>query len=66
MKYIEENLRVRPSNTPDPDQIPRPASPSDELYRMPAAAAQKPQKEPGGPNSLAMLTAIPEVDLGMA
>jgi hypothetical protein len=63
MKYIEENLKTRAPTASEPSQDPQPANPHDDLYRITATAGAK--TEASAPNSLAMLTAIPEVDLGM-
>ncbi|THH12265.1 hypothetical protein EW145_g111 [Phellinidium pouzarii] len=70
MAYIEENMKTRrglPDD--DPDEIAsKPVDPQEELYRFPDKYKThnvKPQEEGSVTNSLSMLTAIPEVDLGM-
>jgi hypothetical protein len=67
MAYIEENLKIR--SKPKPGAPAKPADPQDALYDLPErwkANQQKPVAEEGSvTNSMSMLTAIPEVDLGM-
>lgn len=68
MAYIEENIKKRKGDTatkPKKDEGPR--DPYEELYRITDRFnGQKAADEEGSvTNSLAMLTAIPEVDLGM-
>ncbi|KAH7907165.1 hepatocellular carcinoma-associated antigen 59-domain-containing protein [Hygrophoropsis aurantiaca] len=68
MAYIEENLKIRskPSDSPDPSVKP---NSQDEFSliseRWKNDNPGKPADEGSVTNSLAMLTAIPEVDLGM-
>lgn len=70
MAYIEENLKIRGKPREESDEENGPPDPQDELYRI--ADRWKVEKDKGKDaeegsvtNSLAMLTAIPEVDLGM-
>lgn len=67
MAYIEENLKIRSRPLEAAKDTSGPADPQDELYRV--SERWKTDKKPGDEgsvtNSLAMLTAIPEVDLGM-
>jgi hypothetical protein len=67
MAYIEENLKIR--SRPKEDTLAKPVDPQDALYVMQEkwkANNQKQASEEGNvTNSLSMLTAIPEVDLGM-
>ncbi len=71
MAYIEENMKTRrqPQGNATEDDLPNKSSDSkDALYQLPEKykIQQKPVNEEGNvTNSLAMLTAIPEVDLGM-
>ena len=68
MAYIEENIKKRKGDTATkPKQDEGPRDPYEELYHMTHRFnAQKAVDEEGNvTNSLAMLTAIPEVDLGM-
>ena len=67
MAYIEENLKLRMKSKDNPSE-PGPADPDDELSDI--AQRWKVEKkntadEGSVTNSLSMLTAIPEVDLGM-
>lgn len=69
MAYIEENLKVR-SRPRDGESAGRPIDPQEDLYRI--ADRWKVDKtkpavgdEGSVTNSMSMLTAIPEVDLGM-
>lgn len=66
MAYIEENMKMRrgPQNA---ETETGPTDPSDDLYRLPDRykVEKKAAEEGNVTNSLAMLTAIPEVDLGM-
>lgn len=64
MAYIEENMKLRRGATQEDEQDDGPADPYAELFRL-SKAAQKKEEEGNVTNSLAMLTAIPEVDLGM-
>jgi hypothetical protein len=65
MAYIEENLKIR--SRPQEDEEDEPADPQDELYRIAEKwkVEKKAAEEGSVTNSLSMLTAIPEVDLGM-
>jgi len=67
MAYIEENLKIRSRPVEPAEQTSGPADPQDELYRVSERwkTDQKFADEGSVTNSLAMLTAIPEVDLGM-
>lgn len=68
MAYIEENIQKRKGDTATKsNQDEGPRDPYEELYRITDRFnAQKNVDEEGNvTNSLAMLTAIPEVDLGM-
>ncbi|EJF62350.1 hepatocellular carcinoma-associated antigen 59-domain-containing protein [Dichomitus squalens] len=64
MAYIEENMKLRRGAKDDDKKDEGPADPYAELFRL-TKAAQKKEEEGNVTNSLAMLTAIPEVDLGM-
>ncbi|KAF7355685.1 hypothetical protein MSAN_01486300 [Mycena sanguinolenta] len=68
MAYIEENLKVR-GKPRDEDEKKGPADPQEALYQIAdrwKVEKQKPTPDDGSvTNSLTMLTAIPEVDLGM-
>ncbi|THV08231.1 hypothetical protein K435DRAFT_771786 [Dendrothele bispora CBS 962.96] len=66
MEYIEENLKIR--SKPREEIEKKPVDPQEALYNIPDRwkVEQKAAKEEGSvTSSLAMLTAIPEVDLGM-
>ncbi|KIY52321.1 hypothetical protein FISHEDRAFT_35379 [Fistulina hepatica ATCC 64428] len=70
MVYIEENLKVRGKPRAESEEREKgPPDPQDELYnianRWKVDNKQKAQEEGSVTNSLSMLTAIPEVDLGM-
>ncbi|KAJ7724859.1 hepatocellular carcinoma-associated antigen 59-domain-containing protein [Mycena metata] len=69
MAYIEENLKVRGKPRDEDDADKGPADPQEALYRIAdrwKVDKQKPTPDDGSvTNSLTMLTAIPEVDLGM-
>ncbi|KAL5527718.1 hypothetical protein ACEPAG_6519 [Sanghuangporus baumii] len=72
MAYIEENIKKRRGERGEKiedDQAPKPFDPQEELFRLPeklkAQGTTKVQEEGSVTNSLSMLTAIPEVDLGM-
>ncbi|KIJ37428.1 hypothetical protein M422DRAFT_177999, partial [Sphaerobolus stellatus SS14] len=68
MEYIEENLRKRRGAATEEKKDEGPRDPFEELYRFNKYITQvKPKETEEGnvTNSLAMLTAIPEVDLGM-
>ena len=64
MAYIEENMKLRRGAKDEEKKDEGPADPYAELFRL-TKAAQKKEEEGNVTNSLAMLTAIPEVDLGM-
>lgn len=66
MAYIEDNLKVR--SRPKEDAKVTPADPQEVLYQITdrwKLEKQKAVQEGSVTNSLSMLTAIPEVDLGM-
>ncbi|RDX53834.1 hypothetical protein OH76DRAFT_1453601 [Lentinus brumalis] len=68
MAYIEENMKLRRGAKDEEQEDDGPADPYAELFRLTdqyKANAQKKEEEGNVTNSLAMLTAIPEVDLGM-
>ncbi|KAJ7223911.1 hepatocellular carcinoma-associated antigen 59-domain-containing protein [Mycena rebaudengoi] len=69
MAYIEENLTVRGKPRDESDKDTGPADPQEALYRIAdrwKVDKQKPTPDDGSvTNSMTMLTAIPEVDLGM-
>ena len=64
MAYIEENMKLRRGTGQEDQKDDGPADPYVELFSL-SKAAQKKEEEGNVTNSLAMLTAIPEVDLGM-
>lgn len=63
MAYIEENMKLRRGVKDETKEDDGPLDPYAELFRI--AAGKKEQEEGNVTNSMAMLTAIPEVDLGM-
>jgi hypothetical protein len=67
MAYIEENLKIRSRPLEMADEKASVVDPQDELYRVSERwkSDKKAADEGSVTNSLAMLTAIPEVDLGM-
>lgn len=68
MAYIEENMKLRKGTKDEEAAEQGPADPYAELFKVtkPKPTPEKGEKEEGNvTNSLAMLTAIPEVDLGM-
>ncbi|PSR93804.1 hypothetical protein PHLCEN_2v4699 [Hermanssonia centrifuga] len=69
MAYIEENMKLRSGTKDDDKKDTGPADPYAELFRITdrykLKQDSKEQEEGSVTNSLAMLTAIPEVDLGM-
>lgn len=69
MAYIEENMKRRHGGQQDEKEDDGPADPYAELFRITgkhkANEKQKEKEEGNVTNSMAMLTAIPEVDLGM-
>lgn len=68
MAYIEENMKLKKGTKDEQSANQGPADPYAELFKAtkPKPAPEKGEKEEGNvTNSLAMLTAIPEVDLGM-
>ena len=64
MAYIEENMKLRRGTQDEEKADDGPADPYAELFRL-SKTAPKNDEEGNVTNSLAMLTAIPEVDLGM-
>jgi hypothetical protein len=67
MAYIEENLKIRSRPLEPADDKASIPDPQEELYRVSERwkSDKKVADEGSVTNSLAMLTAIPEVDLGM-
>jgi len=68
MAYIEENMKLRRGTKDETSTEEGPADPYAELFKVtkPKPTPDKAEKEEGNvTNSLTMLTAIPEVDLGM-
>ena len=70
MAYIEENLKIRSRPREDDDADAKgPPDPQEALYRLAdrwKVDKLKPTPDDGSvTNSMTMLTAIPEVDLGM-
>jgi len=67
MAYIEENLKIRSRPLEPVRDKTGPIDPQEELYRVSERwkSDKKVADEGSVTNSLAMLTAIPEVDLGM-
>lgn len=69
MAYIEENMQARRGGKQEQSRDDGPLDPYAELFRnagkAKATQEKKDQEEGNVTNSLAMLTAIPEVDLGM-
>ncbi|THH33476.1 hypothetical protein EUX98_g708 [Antrodiella citrinella] len=68
MAYIEENMKLRRGTKEEEQKDEGPLDPYAELFRNAGkakAANDKKDEEGNVTNSLAMLTAIPEVDLGM-
>ncbi|KAJ7098778.1 hepatocellular carcinoma-associated antigen 59-domain-containing protein [Mycena belliarum] len=69
MAYIEENLKVRGRPRDEDEANTGPIDPQEALYRIAdrwKVEKQKPTPDDGSvTNSMTMLTAIPEVDLGM-
>ncbi|KAF7352437.1 hypothetical protein MVEN_01208300 [Mycena venus] len=69
MAYIEENLKVRGKPRDEDEKNKGPADPQEALYQIAdrwKVEKQKPTPDDGSvTNSMTMLTAIPEVDLGM-
>jgi hypothetical protein len=70
MAYIEENLKIRSRPRDDEeDKDRKPVDPQEALYRLAdrwKVEKAKPTPDEGSvTNSMSMLTAIPEVDLGM-
>ena len=64
MAYIEENMKLKRGTKDDPKKDEGPLDPLAEILRR-KANKEKEQEEGNVTNSMAMLTAIPEVDLGM-
>jgi len=66
MTYIEEQMRKRHQNGKNQEETePKYLDPKEELYRIASASKDKATEEGNVTNSVKMLTAIPEVDLGM-
>jgi hypothetical protein len=69
MAYIEENLKIRSKPREDSDDEEKPHDPQEALYKIAEhwkVGKQQPKTDEGSvTNSMTMLTAIPEVDLGM-
>ena len=69
MAYIEENMKLRRGAKEETKKDDGPADPYAELFRITDRyklnKEGKEQEEGSVTNSMAMLTAIPEVDLGM-
>ncbi|PFH49234.1 hypothetical protein AMATHDRAFT_148058 [Amanita thiersii Skay4041] len=68
MAYIEENLKVRSKPREDESAKKGPEDPQEELYKMSEKwkfDKARPLQEGSVTSSMTMLTAIPEVDLGM-
>jgi len=72
MNYIEENMKTRFPSKASKEEAPKRFDPQEELYRITsttvavrAATETKKLEEGSVTNSMAMLTAIPEVDLGI-
>lgn len=68
MAYIEENMRLRKGAQDEGEEDGGPADPYAELFKITdryKLNKEKEQEEGSVTNSMAMLTAIPEVDLGM-
>ncbi len=70
MAYIEENMKKRRGgrSLDDEPEEERPWDPQEELFKIDDRYRARPktlEEEGNVTNSLAMLTAIPEVDLGM-
>ena len=64
MAYIEENMKLKRGSGEDSKKDDGPVDPLAEIFRR-KAQSEKEQEEGNVTNSMAMLTAIPEVDLGM-
>lgn len=69
MAYIEENLKIRSHPRDESEDKDKPLDPQEALYQISdrwKVEQQKPTADDGSvTNSISMLTAIPEVDLGM-
>jgi hypothetical protein len=67
MAYIEENLKIRSRPRDEEETKTGRSDPQEELYRISDRwkVDKKTADEGNVTNSLTMLTAIPEVDLGM-
>ena len=63
MEYIEENMKIRRGEVATEDTQGTSTDPYAELFEKSNRSKEK--EEGNVTNSLAMLTAIPEVDLGM-
>ena len=64
MAYSEENMKIRRGVKDEIKEDDGPLDPYAELFRI-TSKEKNGQEEGNVTNSLAMLTAIPEVDLGM-
>ena len=71
MAYIEENLKVRSRPREQEPEEEKPLDPQDELFRAASGRwrtkpnTDKEKEEGNVTSSMTMLTAIPEVDLGL-
>ncbi|GJJ07236.1 hypothetical protein Clacol_001436 [Clathrus columnatus] len=66
LAYIEENMRKKKGEVEEERKDEGPRDPFEELYLLNRYTTRKQEKEEGNvTNSLTMLTAIPEVDLGI-
>jgi hypothetical protein len=70
LAYIEENLKVRGKpRDQEEDEEKKPYDPEEELFKAASGrwktGASNPKEEGNVTSSMSMLTAIPEVDLGM-
>lgn len=70
MAYIEENLKIRSRPREEDDKDKGPLDPQEALYRIVDKFKVNKETKANGDegsvtNSLTMLTAIPEVDLGL-
>ena len=67
MAYIEENMRLRHKarGLSEDAEEKKSGGQDDDLLKLPKLPPKKPQEEGSVTSSLSMLTAIPEVDLGM-
>jgi hypothetical protein len=66
MGYIEEQMRLRRRNGKNEEETQsKNLDPREELYMITSSRKDKTSEEGNVTNSAKMLTAIPEVDLGM-